>query len=511
VTLPHLGRVDPGGRGQLRGDGADQLRDFLENGNIRNSVNFPEAVLPRESGHLPVAIANENVPNMVGQISTAIALPASTSHDLLNKSRGEICVHADRRRRRGGPGAGRPLRGIEGVLSARIVPREAEHGREQEDEEAGPQGSGPAAVYAARPRSLEDPGADRCGGPVDPRADQPARGARARKVGISKHQDGHVVDYYRPEREAQVLRGVIKAQQRARCAMRRSSGCSARSCLPACAGGAAEGRLPRARGHVHPAGRAQAFRPLGARTVARRPSTRCSRRSQAGNADFGVVPVENSTEGTISNTLDMLPHAACKICGEVELRIHHNLMGRMKAPRRDRAHLRTPAGARPVPRLARRKPARRRARAGESATPRGRAARATSAGRRRSRRRPPRRSTASHHRAATSRTARQHHAVLVIGRKLLHPSGQDKTTLIVSARRRRRRARFTPARAASRKHGISLTRIESRPSRRRQVGLRVFIDIEGHAEEPAVGKALEALKSRAASFRILGSYPRAVL
>ena len=48
---------------------ADQLRDFLENGNIRNSVNFPEAVLPRAPSHRALAIANSNVPNMVGQIS----------------------------------------------------------------------------------------------------------------------------------------------------------------------------------------------------------------------------------------------------------------------------------------------------------------------------------------------------------------------------------------------------------------------------------------------------------
>ena len=56
---------------------ADTLRDFLENGNIRNSVNFPEAILPRTPGATRLAIANENVPNMVGQISTALAAAQS--------------------------------------------------------------------------------------------------------------------------------------------------------------------------------------------------------------------------------------------------------------------------------------------------------------------------------------------------------------------------------------------------------------------------------------------------
>ena len=68
---------------------ADTLRDFLENGNVRNSVNFPEAVLPRVGGNR-VAIANDNVPNMVGQISTCLAEAGLNIADLLNKSRGDL-------------------------------------------------------------------------------------------------------------------------------------------------------------------------------------------------------------------------------------------------------------------------------------------------------------------------------------------------------------------------------------------------------------------------------------
>ena len=69
---------------------ADTLRDFLENGNVRNSVNFPEAILPRTGSATRLSIANENVPNMVGQISTALAAANLNIADLLNKSRGEL-------------------------------------------------------------------------------------------------------------------------------------------------------------------------------------------------------------------------------------------------------------------------------------------------------------------------------------------------------------------------------------------------------------------------------------
>ena len=99
-----------------------QLREFLENGNVRNSVNFPEAVLPRLPSTTRLAIANRNVPNMVGQISTCLAMPRINIADLLNKSRGEYAytlIDAD-----GALGqevARQSSRAIEGVLAARIL------------------------------------------------------------------------------------------------------------------------------------------------------------------------------------------------------------------------------------------------------------------------------------------------------------------------------------------------------------------------------------------------------
>ena len=81
---------------------ADNLREFLENGNIRHSVNFPEAMLPRTRPHR-LSIANANVPSMVGQISTTLAEAQINIADLLNVSRGKVGLYPDRC----GPAGGR--------------------------------------------------------------------------------------------------------------------------------------------------------------------------------------------------------------------------------------------------------------------------------------------------------------------------------------------------------------------------------------------------------------------
>ena len=120
VALPHLGASTGEAEENCAVMVADTLRDFLENGNVRNSVNFPEAVLPR-IGENRVAIANDNVPNMVGQISTCLADAGLNIADLLNKSRGDLAytlIDTD---------APIPatviqrLRGIPGVLAARLL------------------------------------------------------------------------------------------------------------------------------------------------------------------------------------------------------------------------------------------------------------------------------------------------------------------------------------------------------------------------------------------------------
>ena len=121
MALPHLGASTGEAEDNSAVMVAEQVRDFLENGNIRNSVNYPEAVLPRVPNTTRLAIANANVPNMVGQISTCLAARGINIADLLNKSRGEYAytlIDAD-----GALGADllEAIRAITGVLSARIV------------------------------------------------------------------------------------------------------------------------------------------------------------------------------------------------------------------------------------------------------------------------------------------------------------------------------------------------------------------------------------------------------
>jgi D-3-phosphoglycerate dehydrogenase len=121
VTLPHLGASTGEAEENCAIMVADQVRDFLENGNIRNSVNYPEAVLSRVSGTTRLAIANSNVPNMVGQISTCLAGAAINIADLLNKSRGEYAYTLIDVDGVVGEDVLRSIRAIPGVLSARLA------------------------------------------------------------------------------------------------------------------------------------------------------------------------------------------------------------------------------------------------------------------------------------------------------------------------------------------------------------------------------------------------------
>ena len=121
VTLPHLGASTNEAEENCARMAADELRWYLEDGTIQNSVNFPDARLPRGEGTRRLAIANSNVPNMVGQISTMLAEAGLNISDLLNKSRGDLAytlvdvegtVPGDLLDR---------IKGIEGVLSARLI------------------------------------------------------------------------------------------------------------------------------------------------------------------------------------------------------------------------------------------------------------------------------------------------------------------------------------------------------------------------------------------------------
>ena len=122
IALPHLGASTGEAEENCAVMVADQLRDFLENGNIRNSVNFPEAVLPRAAGMHRLCIANANVPNMVGQITTELAKHQLNINDLLNKSRGEVAYTLVDVNAPVPDEVLAALRGIGGVLSVRQIP-----------------------------------------------------------------------------------------------------------------------------------------------------------------------------------------------------------------------------------------------------------------------------------------------------------------------------------------------------------------------------------------------------
>ena len=121
VALPHLGASTGEAEENCAMMVADTLRDYLENGNIRHSVNFPEAMLPRVPGTHRLAIANSNVPNMVGQISTQLAAAGLNIADLLNKSRGELAYTLIDTDAPVPPGVLEAIARIGGVLSARLL------------------------------------------------------------------------------------------------------------------------------------------------------------------------------------------------------------------------------------------------------------------------------------------------------------------------------------------------------------------------------------------------------
>jgi D-3-phosphoglycerate dehydrogenase len=121
VALPHLGASTGEAEENSAVMVADTVRDYLENGNIRHSVNFPEAALPRVPATARIAIANSNVPNMVGQISTRLAEAGLNIADLLNKSKGEVAYTLIDVDGKVPAGLVERIGAIQGVLSARAV------------------------------------------------------------------------------------------------------------------------------------------------------------------------------------------------------------------------------------------------------------------------------------------------------------------------------------------------------------------------------------------------------
>jgi chorismate mutase/prephenate dehydratase len=232
---------------------------------------------------------------------------------------------------------------------------------------------------------------------------------------------------------------------------------------------------------------------------------------ESGNADFGVVPIENSTEGTVNNTLDRFLASPLKLCGEIELAIRQYLMGAMESLRRVKrvcSHPQSLAqcrswldeylpGIEHVPVSSNAEGARRARDEKGTAAIAGQAA-AEIYGLK---------VLASEIEDSADNTTR----FIVIGRRMFEPSGKDRTTFLAAVSHDDAPGALFRLLEPLAKHRISMSRIESRPSRRRKWDYVFFIDIEGHAHDRRVARALAALAKRASMFRVLGSYPRAVV
>jgi chorismate mutase/prephenate dehydratase len=336
------------------------------------------------------------------------------------------------------------------------------------------------------------------------------RARLAQLVGISKTREGKTVDFYRPEREAQVLRmarernnGPLRDEEILRLFREIMSACLAQQEPLKVAFLGPEGTFTQAAVLTH-FGHSVRGLPLAS-------IDEVFHEVEAASADFGVVPIENSTEGTVNHTLDRFLSSPLKICGEVELRIHHSVMGLMGSLGRIEricSHPQSLAQCRVwldehlpnverVPVSSNAEGARRaRDEKGTAAIAGETAAEVYGL-----------KILAAEIEDRPDNTTR----FFVLGRKLFSTSGEDRTTLLVSISHTDAPGALHRLLQPLSDHRVSMTRIESRPSHRKKWDYVFFIDIEGHAEDPHVAKALEELQKRSSLFRILGSYPRAVL
>ena len=229
------------------------------------------------------------------------------------------------------------------------------------------------------------------------------------------------------------------------------------------------------------------------------------REVEASHADYAVVPIENSTEGAIGRTLDLLLTTPLKICGEVVLRIHQHLLSSETSLgniSKVYSHAQSLAQChewlnRSLPN-AQRIPVASNAQAAQcAAAEAGTAAIAGEAAAERYQL--PK--LASSIEDEPNNTTR----FVVLGRQEAGPSGRDKTSLIMSAHNRT--GALGKLLAPFSESGVSMTRLESRPARHTLWEYVFFADIEGHREDPAVATALAELGRRAAYLKVLGSYP----
>jgi chorismate mutase/prephenate dehydratase len=227
---------------------------------------------------------------------------------------------------------------------------------------------------------------------------------------------------------------------------------------------------------------------------------------QKGRADYGVVPIENSTEGVVNHTLDMFVHSDLSICAEREEPISHFLLstsGQIKKIKRLYSHPQPLGQCRRwleshLPSVEIHEAASTADAASQASLDASAAAIASElAGK-------------LYHLKAVARGIEDYEEnytrFLIIGKHSPKPSGKDKTSLLLSIKDKV--GALNDILAVFKNHGINLTKIESRPTKKKAWEYLFFVDLLGHASELRVQKAMEELKKSCQSLKVLGSYPR---
>lgn len=336
------------------------------------------------------------------------------------------------------------------------------------------------------------------------------RAAFAQQVArVKVEEEGKAAVFYRPEREAQVLRSIMERNQGplsneeiARLFREIMSACLALERPVKVAYLGPEGTFTQQAAIKH-FGHSAVCVPMNA-------IDEVFREVEAGSADYGVVPIENSTEGVINHTLDSFMDSGLKISGEVVLRIHqHLLVG--ENTRKDKistiySHTSSLAqcrkwldahypGIERVPMPSNAEAARKVKSEWHSAAIAGDMAA----------------ELYDLTRLAEKIEDRPDNSTrfLIIGRQTVLPSGDDKTSLMVSMRNQP--GALHQILEPFNRHNIDMTRVESRPSRSGAWNYVFFIDFAGHKDDARVIPVLNEVGERAADMKVLGSYPKGVL
>ena len=317
----------------------------------------------------------------------------------------------------------------------------------------------------------------------------------------------NAVDYYRPEREAQVLRGVrernegpISDAEMLRLFREIMSVCLAQQEPLKIAYLGPEGTFTQQAVSRHFGHSVQA---LGVSSI-----DDVFAQVETTEADFGVVPVENSNQGIVSHTLDRFVDSDLKICGEIEMAIHHNLLSQARSLAGiERVYSHQQSLSQCKSWIRQHLPAAECIAVSSNAEAARRVRHSPDAA------------------AISSRSAADIYGVpilfariedqpdnatrfLVIGRQLLVPSGDDKTSLLLAGDEGPGALHSLLSPLA--RHSLNMSRIESRPASAASWSYVFFIDVEGHAETEPLKSALAEMQAASGLTRVLGSYPKAV-